>query len=130
VIARQTSSSWPANNAAAGLPAPTKITGKYVSSISIALNQITITFANEPNIANKTLILTAGYGISQIDESNVMIALAKLFLNSSVKTAHATHEENQSDDKKSDDSNTAAPTNTETTITWTCRGGTLPANCR
>ena len=87
-ISHQTGSGWPANNAAAGLPAPTDITGKYVSSISVALNKITVTFANEPNIAGKTIIFTGGYGVAQSNEVDTTTLLARLFLKNIVKTAH------------------------------------------
>jgi type IV pilus assembly protein PilA len=53
---------WPADNAAAGLGAATEISGKYVSSVEVADNQVTITFGNQanPEIDGDTLLLTAG----------------------------------------------------------------------
>jgi type IV pilus assembly protein PilA len=53
---------WPANNTAAGLGVATDMQGKYVSSISVTANQITITFGNNSNtaISGKTLFMTAG----------------------------------------------------------------------
>ena len=56
---------WPANNTAAGLAAvPTDIKGKYVDSVSVTNNQITITYRNtapaNTGIQGGTLFLTAG----------------------------------------------------------------------
>jgi type IV pilus assembly protein PilA len=53
---------WPADNTAAGLGVATDIQGKYVSSLGVATNQITITFGNNANgaITGKTLFMTAG----------------------------------------------------------------------
>ncbi len=55
---------WPASNSAAGLGVSTDIKGKYVDSVSVAANQITVTFrAASPaaaGIQSKTLKLTAG----------------------------------------------------------------------
>jgi len=56
--------SWPASNLSAGLGVATDIKGKYVDSVTVALNQITIQFrAGVPaatGIRTKTLTLTAG----------------------------------------------------------------------
>lgn len=55
---------WPADNATAGLGASTDIKGKYVDSVAVTANQITVTFrAAAPaaaTIQGKTLLLTAG----------------------------------------------------------------------
>jgi len=54
---------WPADNNAAGIGVAANIQGKYVSSVAVAANQITVTFGNNANAANlagKTLLLTAG----------------------------------------------------------------------
>ena len=55
---------WPADNSAAGMGAAANIQGKYVDSVSVAANQITVTFrAGAPaatGIQSKTLLLTAG----------------------------------------------------------------------
>jgi len=55
---------WPADNTAAGMGAAANIQGKYVNSVSVANNQITVTFrAAAPaatGIQNTTLLLTAG----------------------------------------------------------------------
>ena len=55
---------WPADNSGAGLGASTAIQGKYVTSVAVAANQITVSFrAAAPaatGIQGKTLLLTAG----------------------------------------------------------------------
>lgn len=55
---------WPANNTVAGLGNAADIKGKYVDSVGVALNQITITFRNAAPVAQAlrgdTLFLTAG----------------------------------------------------------------------
>jgi len=55
---------WPANNDAAGLGVATDIKGKYVDSVTVADNQITILFRNtapvSTDLRGETLILTAG----------------------------------------------------------------------
>ena len=55
---------WPANNAAAGLDIPQNIKGKYVDSIEVENNVITITFRNaapaNDGIRGDTLKITAG----------------------------------------------------------------------
>jgi type IV pilus assembly protein PilA len=55
---------WPADNAAAGLGAAATIQGKYVDSVTVAANTVTVLFrAAAPaatGIQGKTLILTAG----------------------------------------------------------------------
>jgi type IV pilus assembly protein PilA len=55
---------WPANNNAAGLGAAANIKGKYVTSVTVLANQITIRFrAVAPAalaIRGRTLLLTAG----------------------------------------------------------------------
>ena len=59
---------WPADNSAAGLGVATDIKGKYVDSVSVAANQITVTFrAAAPaasSIQGKTLKLTAGTSVN------------------------------------------------------------------
>ena len=60
---------WPADNAAAGLGVSTDIKGKYVDSVAIAGNQITVTMrgAGSPaasTIQTKTLLLTAGTSVN------------------------------------------------------------------
>ena len=56
--------SWPANNTEAGLGNAADIKGKYVDSVGVANNQITITFRNGAPVATgirgDTLFLTAG----------------------------------------------------------------------
>ena len=55
---------WPADNATAGIGVATDIKGKYVDSVTVAANLITITFrAGAPvnlNLRSKTLTMTAG----------------------------------------------------------------------
>jgi type IV pilus assembly protein PilA len=55
---------WPASNIAAGLGSATSIKGKYVDSVTVAKNQITILFRNttpaNQGIRGKDLIITAG----------------------------------------------------------------------
>jgi type IV pilus assembly protein PilA len=55
---------WPADNSAAGMGAADTIQGKYVDSVSVIGNQITVTFrAAAPaasGIRGMTLLLTAG----------------------------------------------------------------------
>jgi type IV pilus assembly protein PilA len=55
---------WPADNAAAGIGAAASIQGKYVDSLAVATNQITVTFRNVAPAAaglhGRTLLLTAG----------------------------------------------------------------------
>jgi type IV pilus assembly protein PilA len=55
---------WPVNNAIAGLGVAADIKGKYVDSVAVAQNQITITFRNAAPVAQglrgDTLFLTAG----------------------------------------------------------------------
>ncbi len=55
---------WPADNATAGLGTSTDIKGKYVDSVAVAANQITITFRNiapvNSALRGTTLLLTAG----------------------------------------------------------------------
>jgi type IV pilus assembly protein PilA len=53
---------WPADNTAAGLGTSTNIKGKYVSSVAVAANVVTVTFGQSSNsaISTKTLIFTAG----------------------------------------------------------------------
>jgi type IV pilus assembly protein PilA len=59
---------WPADNSAAGLGTSTDIKGKYVDSVAVLANQITVTFrAAAPaaaSIQGKTLILTAGTSVN------------------------------------------------------------------
>ncbi len=58
------SGTWPADNITAGLGSSGDIKGKYVDSVAVASNQITVTFrAAAPaaaGIQGKTLLLTAG----------------------------------------------------------------------
>ena len=52
---------WPANNAALGISI--NPTGKYVSSITVSLGAITVTYGNDANpaaLAGKTISLTPG----------------------------------------------------------------------
>jgi type IV pilus assembly protein PilA len=59
---------WPADNSSAGLGVSTDIKGKYVDSVAVASNQITVTFrAASPAAAaiqGKTLKLTAGTSVN------------------------------------------------------------------
>ena len=59
---------WPADNSAAGLGVSTDIKGKYVDSVAVAANQVTVTFrAASPaasSIQGKTLKLTAGTSVN------------------------------------------------------------------
>jgi len=59
---------WPADNTAAGIGTSTDIKGKYVDSVAVAANQITVTFrAASPAAAaiqGKTLLLTAGTSVN------------------------------------------------------------------
>jgi type IV pilus assembly protein PilA len=63
-----TTGRMPTDNASAGLPAATSITGKYVSSINVAGGMMTITYSKDaPNRANaaidgKTLVLSPTLG--------------------------------------------------------------------
>ena len=53
---------WPADNSAAGLGTSTNIVGKYVTSVAVAANVVTVTFGGQSNtsISGKTLLFTAG----------------------------------------------------------------------
>lgn len=53
---------FPADNTAAGIGAPTEITGKYVTSVGVANGVITITYGKQANtrINGMTLIMTPG----------------------------------------------------------------------
>jgi type IV pilus assembly protein PilA len=55
---------WPADNNAAGIGVAAQIQGKYVESVQVALNQVTVTFRNiapvNTGLRGQTLILTAG----------------------------------------------------------------------
>ena len=55
---------WPADNAAAGIGPATDIKGKYVDSVAVAANQITVSFRGAPpaapGIQGRTLLLTGG----------------------------------------------------------------------
>jgi len=59
---------WPADNSGAGLGNSTDIKGKYVDSVAIVANQITVTFrAASPaasGLQGKTLMLTAGTSVN------------------------------------------------------------------
>jgi type IV pilus assembly protein PilA len=59
---------WPANNTEAGLGNATDIKGKYVDSVGVLQNQITITFRNTAPVATgirgQTLMLTAGTSVN------------------------------------------------------------------
>jgi type IV pilus assembly protein PilA len=59
---------WPADNSAAGIGVATDIKGKYVDSVTVAGNQITVLFrAAAPaaaGIQGKTLLLTAGTSVN------------------------------------------------------------------
>jgi type IV pilus assembly protein PilA len=56
--------SWPADNTAAGIGVSTDIKGKYVESVEVVGNQVSITFRSAApaakGIQGKTLFLTAG----------------------------------------------------------------------
>ena len=60
--------SWPANNAAAGLGTATDIKGKYVNSVTVAANVITIAFRGAAPVSapirSGTLILTGGVSVN------------------------------------------------------------------
>jgi len=62
------SGTWPADNSAAGIGVSTDIKGKYVDSVTVAANQITVTFrAAAPaasGIRGTTLLLTAGTSVN------------------------------------------------------------------
>ena len=55
---------WPADNATAGIGVATDIKGKYVDSVTVALNVITIQFRDSipvnKDLRGKTLTMTAG----------------------------------------------------------------------
>ena len=59
---------WPANNAEAGIGVSTDIKGKYVDSVAVAANQITITFRNAAPVNSAlrgtTLLMTAGTSVN------------------------------------------------------------------
>jgi type IV pilus assembly protein PilA len=59
---------WPADNTAAGLGTSTDIKGKYVDSVGVAANVITVTFRNAAPVSaalrGDTLILTAGTSVN------------------------------------------------------------------
>jgi type IV pilus assembly protein PilA len=61
---RLSTSNWPSDNAAAGLPAATSITGHDVRSVAVSgAGLITVTFSSmEPGLHAKTLVLTPSYG--------------------------------------------------------------------
>ncbi|TDK30055.1 prepilin-type N-terminal cleavage/methylation domain-containing protein [Luteimonas terrae] len=60
---RDSMSTWPANNTAAGLAPANNITGHYVSAVGVSkvAGQIEITFGNSahPRILSQTLVLSA-----------------------------------------------------------------------
>ena len=60
---RLSTSQWPSDNAAAGLPAPASITGHDVGSITVSgAGLITVRFASmDPALHAKTLVLTPTY---------------------------------------------------------------------
>ena len=52
-------SAWPKDNATAGLATSTDISGKYVTSVAVANNVITVTFnAVDAELSGKTIVLT------------------------------------------------------------------------
>jgi type IV pilus assembly protein PilA len=55
---------WPADNNAAGIGVAAQIQGKYVDSVTVATNQITVLFRNtapvNTGLRGQTLLLTAG----------------------------------------------------------------------
>jgi len=57
---------WPEGNTAAGLGASDDIKGKYVSSVEVAANVVTVTFGQSSNsaISGDTLIFTAGLSVN------------------------------------------------------------------
>ena len=59
---------WPADNATAGIGAATDIKGKYVDSVTVALNVITIQFRDSipvnKDLRGKTLTMTAGTSVN------------------------------------------------------------------
>lgn len=61
----------PADNAAAGLPAPNLISGKYISSVSVAAGEITCTYSSTAPqranalINNLTVLLTPNFTTSR-----------------------------------------------------------------
>lgn len=57
---------WPADNTVAGLGAPAEITGKYVTSVTVANGIITILYGKQANanITPDTLILTPGTSLN------------------------------------------------------------------
>jgi type IV pilus assembly protein PilA len=59
---------WPSSNAAAGLGADTDIKGKYVDSVGVNNNQITITFRSgspaNSGIRGQTLLITGGLSVN------------------------------------------------------------------
>jgi len=57
-IAWATTQTFPADNAAAGLPSADKIVGNYVTSVAIVSGAINITFGNRANNAIKGKVLT------------------------------------------------------------------------
>ena len=61
---RLSTSQWPSDDAAAGLPAPASITGHDVGSVALSgAGLITVTFASmDPALHAKTLVLTPSYG--------------------------------------------------------------------
>lgn len=61
---RLSTSNWPSDNAAAGLPAATSITGHDVGSVAISgAGLITVTFSSmDPALHAKSLVLTPSYG--------------------------------------------------------------------
>jgi type IV pilus assembly protein PilA len=56
----QNNGTFPANNASAGLPVNTTITGNYVTQVTVANGVITITYGNDAHseLAGDTLVLT------------------------------------------------------------------------
>ena len=53
---------WPSDNTAAGVGTSTDIKGKYVTSVAVANNVVTVTFGQAANtaVSAKTLLFTAG----------------------------------------------------------------------
>jgi len=57
---------WPANNSVAGLGVNTDIKGKYVTSVTVAANLVTVAYGSQANakITGNTLFLTAGTSVN------------------------------------------------------------------
>lgn len=58
---RQTAGTWPANNAAAGLPIAASINGNNVASVTVGAGKITIAYQDEPALNGSVVVLSPSF---------------------------------------------------------------------